>query len=116
MMKIVYWSIFINTKDKTKAVKICNRLLKILGNECIVITLEQYWKDDKLYSIEVKQLINVETSQLFVFELLSKLSLISRTWSINIPANYDNENFNFSGLTNDGICLSGIHWISFSIE
>lgn len=115
MEKEVYWRVFLNTKKKEKAKKLSKDIMKSFS-KCQMISLEPYWKDESLYCFELTQDITSKMPEGVVFEVLKKTSLISNSWSIDLPENFDIENFDFSGVADNNFRWNYISWISFNIQ
>ncbi len=114
-MREVYWRIFINSKNKRKAEEISNNVINILGN-CKEVSLEIYWKDKSMYCLELKQSLLIENPQQILLVILSKIVKFSNTWILEIPDDFENNDFDFSGVSDDSIKINNLNWISFSLE
>lgn len=115
MKKELFWRIFIDTQKANKADKIANYFLELIGNNYEILKREKYWKDNTLFEVEFCKKIDVDSSNQLLFELLETLSLVAREWRFNLPSNFSVVNFDISGLTNEGIKITGIKWISFDL-
>lgn len=115
MKKELFWRIFIDTQKANKADKIINYFLESIGNNYEILKREKYWKDNTLFEVEICKKMDVDSTNHLIFELLETLSLVAREWKFSIPSNFSSENFDISGLTNEGIKIIGIKWISFDL-
>lgn len=115
MAKEIYWRVFLNTREKDKAKKLSADVMKSFGS-CEMISLEPYWKDKSLYCLELTQGITKRMPEEVVFEVLKKVSLISNSWSIDLPEDFDDEDFDFSGVAENNFKWNYISWISFIIQ
>jgi hypothetical protein len=116
MKKDIFWNIFISTQDEAKAEEVSQNLMDLIGYEGQIIKIEKYWKDDKLFDVEIKQSLYAKSPNAFIFELFSILSIISKKWSLSIPLNFNEEDSDITGITNEGIQIEDINWMSFDLE
>jgi hypothetical protein len=116
MEKEIFWSVYVNTRKKEFAEKMFGDILNVIGNNCKLVKIEKYWKDDDLYLIEILQEIKVGNAESFILFFLETLSLISNKWIFNLPHSFNREDCDMSGLTKEGIKLRGLYWISFDIN
>jgi len=115
MIKEIYLRLFLNTKDKVKAKRMSETILNSLRNSKQV-SLEPYWKDKTLFNLEMTQDILREQSEEIVFEVLDKVSKISTTWIIDLPENFDNGDFDLSGVSDSNFKWSYVSWGSFFLQ
>ncbi|UGU17917.1 hypothetical protein LS482_08555 [Sinomicrobium kalidii] len=115
MKKEIYWRFLLNTDKKNKAEKFSKNILETMPNAKIVI-LEPYWKDKSLFNLEVRHdLVNIIPDKV-VFEVLETISLISNSWSIDLPINFNIEEFDFSGVAIDNLKWDYVSWTSFFLQ
>ncbi|MGX1931135.1 hypothetical protein [Flagellimonas sp. 2504JD4-2] len=80
------------------------------------VSLELYWKDKTLFNLEITQDISSENQQDITFEVLDKISKISTSWSVDLPENFDMEDFDFSGISNGNFKWDYVSWASFILQ
>ena len=115
MIKL-YWRFFLNANRIDKAEKITKKILDILGEgNCEIILLEKYWKDEKLFNLEVSQKLFVSFS---LEVLLNEVSKISNHWTITLPDDLMNSKniVELTGLSESKNKILGLKWVSFMLE
>lgn len=116
MKKELYWRFFLNTSKKEKAKRISEEIQNLLIRSKKK-NLDIYWKDNNLFCLELKQdLNNNQSLKDLIFEVLKTISLFSDTWTLELPNNFDSDNIEFSGISNENIKLKNLTWISFMLQ
>ncbi len=115
MMKEIYWRIFLKVKKKEKAETISNTITKLL-NPCEIESLDIYWKDDSLFCLELKQDLDDKEPKDIVYHLLKIISVFSNSWTLELPTNFNSDDLDFSGISNEGIKISNVTWMSFMLQ
>lgn len=111
----LYWRLILSTNDEKKANQIKDGFIASLSQSYDVVTFERYWKDKTKYLLEVSENLVVEDAAQLMDIIARKVFKASNLWNFNIIYE-DNLLASLSGTCSESIKISGVEWLTFSIE
>lgn len=91
------------------------RRIETAINEKLEFTsCERYWKDSSLFEVSFTSGLNTDDVAHAVFKTLMIAKHISPHWNITTPTKYDDDLWEFTGLSTE-TKITGVEWIEFFI-
>lgn len=114
----IYWRLILETNDKKKAYNLKDTFINKIGKSHEINSLEQYWKNEEQFVLELRQFLDPDVNKKEVFSvILNFASIMSEHWQIEIESDsFKTDIPIFSGIVNEKIKIKGISWMSFTLQ
>lgn len=106
------WVALLRVSDEDAANKLIFRIRERLNLEMQLGEAERYWKDDTLYRCTFDTPVPEDTMAGLVGSVLAVAQRLAPTWHVSGLAREGN----IEGIATDGIVVSGVNWLSFSVS